>query len=67
MVRDLSGGFCLVTVVRPVSTSANSVAQPSDGQSEHEQLEMQAERERSLANARSVLEVESSSTSSRPE
>ena len=48
--------------LRPVSTSACSAARPSDGLSGHAQLEIQAESERLLANARSVLEVESSST-----
>ena len=57
----------LNTVLRPVSTSANSAARPSDGLSGHAQVEIQAESERLLANARSVLEVESSSTFSRPE
>ena len=44
--------------------------QPRDqamGVSGHAQLEIQAESERFLANARSVLEVESSSTFLRPE
>ena len=54
-------------LLRPVSTSANSAARPSDGLSGHAQLEIQAESERLLANAWSVLEVESSSTFSRPE
>ena len=53
--------------LRPVSTSANSTGRPRDGLSGHAQLEIQAESERLLANARSVLEVESSSTFSRPE
>ena len=57
----------LAWTLRPVSTSANSAARPSDGLSGHAQLEIQAESERLLANARSVLEVESSSTFSRPE
>ena len=38
-----------------------------DGLSEHAQLQIQAESERLLANAGSVLEVESSSTFLRPE
>ena len=54
------------TALRPISTSASSVVRPSDGQSGHVQLEIQAESERSLANARPVLKVESSSTFSRP-
>ena len=53
--------------LRPVSTSANSAARPSDGLCGHAQLEIQAESERLQANAQSVLEVESSSTFSRPE
>ena len=53
--------------LRTVSTSAKSAARPSDGLSGYAQLEIQAESERLLANARSVLEVESSSTFSRPE
>ena len=53
--------------LRPVSTSANSATRPSDGQSGHVQLEIQAESERLLANARSVLAIESSPTFSRPE
>ena len=70
----ISGLNCTFTVMctslshsRPVSTSANSAARPSDGLSGHAQLEIQAESQRLLANARSVLEVESSSTFSRPE
>ena len=42
-------------------------ARPNDGLSGHAQLEIQAESERLLVNARSVLEVESSSTFSLPE
>ena len=53
---------CLSYLLRSVSTLANSVVRPSDGLSRHEQLEIQAESERSLMNARSVLEVKSSST-----
>ena len=53
---------CLKRSLRPFSTSADSVARPSDGLSGHEQLEIQAESERSLANAQPVLEVKSSST-----
>ena len=53
--------------LRPVSTSSNSAARPSDGLSGHAQLEIQAESERLPANARSVLEVESSLTFSGPE
>ena len=41
--------------------------QASDGLLGHAQLEIQAESERLLANARLVQEVESSSTFSRPE
>ena len=44
-----------------------SVARPSNALSGHAVLEIQAESERSLANARPVLEVESSSTFLRPE
>ena len=40
-------------VSRPVSTSANSAARPSDWLSGHAQLEIQAESELLLANARS--------------
>ena len=58
--------LCCSMGLRPVSTSANSGAQPSDGLSGHAQLEIQAGSERLLANARSDLEVESSSTFSRP-
>ena len=54
-------------VLTPISTSASSAARPSDGLSGHAQLEIQAESERSLANARLVLEIESSSTFSRSE
>ena len=54
-------------VLTPTSTSASSAARPSDGLSGHAQLEIQAESERSLANARLVLEIESSSTFSRSE
>ena len=54
-------------ILRPVSTSANSAARPGDGLSGHAQLEIQVESERLLANARSVLEVKSSSTFSWPE
>ena len=55
------------SLLRPVSTSANSAARPSDGLSGHAQLEIQAESECLMSNALSVLEVESSSTFSRPE
>ena len=54
-------------MLRPVSTSANSAARPSDRPSGHAQLEIQAESKRLLAKVRSVLKVESSSTFSRPE
>ena len=54
--------------LRLLSISASSVARPqSIGLSGHAQLEIQAEIERLLANARSVLEVKSYSTFSRPE
>ena len=46
------------SLLRPVSTSVNSAARPSNGLSGHAQLEIQAESERLLANAWSVLEVE---------
>ena len=36
----------LLYFLRPVSTSANSAARPSDGLSAHAQLEIQAESER---------------------
>ena len=54
-------------LLRPVSTSMNLVARPSDGLGGHAQLEIQAESERSLTNARPVLEVKSRSIFSRPE
>ena len=47
----------MASVTWPVSTSVNSVARPSDWLSGHAQLEIQAEIERSLANARPVMEV----------
>ena len=53
-ILDLKAGFPFV----------NSVARRSDGLSRHE---IRAESERLLANARSVLEVKSSSTFSRLE
>ena len=58
--QTLSSGFLgqwSQWFLRPVSTSANSAARPSDGLSGHAQLEIQAESERLLANARSVLKL----------
>ena len=60
-------GYKSAIITRPVSTWANSAVRSSDGLSGHTQLEIQAESDRLLANARSVLEVESSLTFSRPE
>ena len=58
---------CARCTLRTVSTSANSGTQPSDGLSGHAQLQIQAGGELLLVKAWSVLEVESSSTFSRPE